>query len=96
MLLGLNLAFAAWLWRANRTQSARLARLEELVRSTRQAETKTDAAADHRATREERVAFLLAVAGNADESKRVLETVSVTEAAEMVRALLDAQAMEIS
>ena len=84
-----NVALAAWFWQVQRAQDARLDRLEALVSTLRPATAGDPApAADRRATREDRVAFLRAVAGNADESKRVLEGVSIPECAEMFRALL--------
>ena len=87
--VALNVVFAGWLWRTHAGQEARLARLEAAVDSARTAPSEDGAPAPGRkATREDRVAFLLASAGNVDESKRLLEAVSVAEAAEMARAVL--------
>ena len=81
-----NVFFGVSLWSGQRSQDVRLNRLEDLARSAQPADS-GDAPA-HRATREDRVAFLRAVAGNADESKRVLDGVSAPECVEMFRALL--------
>ncbi len=87
--LALNVLFAVWLWRTHHRQEKRLARLEAAVGSARSlAHTDGPPAPGGKASREDRVAFLLASAGNADDSKRILETVSVPEAVEMARALL--------
>ena len=88
--LGLNVLLAVWLWRTHHREEARLARLEAAVGSTAGAMPGDDGppATRGKANREDRVAFLLASAGNADQSRRVLEDVSVPEAVEMARALL--------
>ena len=87
--LALNVLFAVWLWRTHHRQEARLARLEAAVGSARKLPSDDGSpVANGRASREDRVAFLLAAAGNADESKRILEAVPIPEAVEMARALL--------
>ncbi len=87
--LAANLALGLVLWRTHVHTAKRLARLEAAVGSPR-ALPRDDGspAPSGKATREDRVAFLLAAAGNADESKRILESVSVAESVEMARALL--------
>ena len=87
--LAFNVFLGVWLWRVNHRQNARLARLEAFAKASRpQGAGDTPPASESRASREDRVAFLLAVAGNADESRKVLEDVSIPECVEMVRALL--------
>ncbi len=88
--LALNVVFAVWLWRTHHRQEKRLARLEAAVGSARTALSHVEGspASGDKASRGDRVAFLLAAAGNADDSKHILETVSVPETVEMARALL--------
>ena len=87
--LALNVVFGMCLWQNYQTNKANFARIEQIMRTVRQADAgDAPAPADQRATREDRMAFLLAVAGNADESKRVLADVSTAECAEMFRTLL--------
>ena len=88
--LGLNVLLAVWLWQTHHRQETRIARLEAAVRSSAKNLPDDDGspATGEKASRGDRVAFLLASAGNADESKRILETVSTSEAVEMVRTLL--------
>ncbi len=84
-----NVFLGVWLWRSSHRQNSRLSRLEALAKSPRpQAPGDGPAAPENHASREDRVAFLLAVAGNADESKNVLGNIAVPECLEMARALL--------
>ncbi len=88
--LALNVLLAVWSWRTHHRQETRIARLEAAVGSAakRLPHDEGSPVTGGKTSREDWVAFLLAAAGNADESKRVLEAVSVPEAVEMARALL--------
>ncbi|MBE7212048.1 MAG: hypothetical protein INR65_13590, partial [Gluconacetobacter diazotrophicus] len=87
--LALNILFAIGLWRVDHRQETRLARLE--ARANLGQTTPAGAGlspSGGKAARADRVAILLAAAGNADQSRQVLESVSTPEAVDMARTLL--------
>ncbi len=88
--LALNIALGLWLGHALAAQNRRLTRLEALSDSgkhTRGASA-VPAARTHQATRQDRIAFLLAAAGNPDQSKQILSAVPPEEVVEMARVLI--------
>ena len=87
--LGLNVGLGGWLWQTQSAQNRRLARLEALTDSGRRAPGPPTASGQPRqASRSERIAFLLAAAGNADQSKEILAAVPSEEVVEIARALI--------
>lgn len=85
--LALNVALALWLWHTQSAHNRRLARLE--AATLRGGHEPASAPAKGRvASRQDRLAFLLAAAGNADDSKRILSSVPPEEDEEIARALI--------
>ena len=87
--LGLNIGLGGWLWQTQSAQNQRLARLEALADAGgRSRDQSTTSGPPRQASRAERIAFLLAAAGNADQSKQILAAVPTEEVVEMARALI--------
>ena len=86
--LAFNVALAGWLWHTQAALGRRLARIEDLAFKGRSRVRGGPPDIAHTATRQERIAFLLAAAGNADDSKKILAAVPLDEDAEIARALI--------
>lgn len=83
--LGLNALLIGWLWRTQSAQDARLARLERLAGPVAPVPAPRF---PKQANRQDRLAFLLAAAGNSEESRQILSAISPEDTAEMIRALI--------
>ena len=84
--LALNTVLGGWLWRTQFLQAQRVARLETLVGGDEAAPS--TAGQPRQASRQDRIAFLLAATGNADQSKQILSAVPPKEVVEIARALV--------
>ena len=82
----LNLLLVGWLWHTQATQNSRLSRLEALAGN--QGRASNAANRPRQASRQERIAFLLAAMGNPEESRRVLSAAPIEENVEIARALI--------
>ena len=81
----MNALLAGWFWHAQSAQDVRLARLERLAGP---GASGPGSGRPKQANRQDRVAFLLAAAGNSEESRQILSVISPTETAEIVRTLI--------
>ena len=91
VLLAANGIFGGWLWRSERGQAQRLARLESrFADAAKTAETGSAILGAHprRAGLDERVALLLSLAGDPEGSRRMLESVSPEESVGIAQTLL--------
>lgn len=86
--LACNAALAGWLWHTQAALGRRLARIEEISFKGRSRVRGDPPKSAHAATGQDRVAFLLAAAGNTDDSKKILAAVPLDEDADIARALI--------
>ena len=84
--LGLNTLLGGWLWRTQFLQNQRVTKIEALVGAG--PGSSATSGGPRQASRQERVAFLLAAIGNADESKHILSVVAPEEVVEIARTLI--------
>lgn len=85
--LGFNALLGGWLWHTQSVQDQRVTRLEALV-GAGPGVASAASGRPRQASHQERIAILLAAAGNADESKQVLSAVPPEEVVAIARALI--------